>query len=277
MAQARTGIDFCYLCGRPLRTPRDGDRADITAEHVIPQSLYGETPRRSQDQWRIILDVHGPCDVKYKRDFDSAISLLCRIVTSPAEHWPKPGRVRSLDLSPALRPDDSGSPAPAIIGDDRFVAAAWNWIRGIHAALYGSFLPRDVPQCVLPPVPYCSDLDSGAPSLEEAAEHSKTVRACVQACTANDRWDGFSCWGGKMEYRCVWLDLSKEGDPEISGVCFWTLRFDLSDEWSRTVFTDRPPLPWHGSYHMKYCPVNATTVTHQEVQGFCKLLGSLAF
>ncbi len=264
MREARSQVDFCYLCGEllpPKGTP--GRPAKITGEHVVPRGLLGAAP--NDDAWVVELDVHRQCEATKKQRDDSMLTLLQRIHVDPVKGWPRGGHLRALNLQPGLIfPGGGVAPIPAFQGLECILPGAWTWVRGMHAALYARFLPDDVHHAAMPPVPACdSERD---PSMEIAEKGSWLFRTFVQVSVDRAKWDGVSAWGNRLLYRCAWYHCP--GTPaHPPWVCFWTLVFPGVLQWSRGVLGDADKRPWHGFYTLNARPANASVLDSTDLSG----------
>ena len=260
---ARRAIGFCYLCGRSLPARGDkGRRRAITGEHVVPRALLGDTPGRDADKWTIVLDVHSECERKNKQPVDHLMNLLQTMNITPVPEWPDFGHLRGLGLKPLLLVAPDGRSAVPVFSNAReLIQGAWNWVRGLHAALYSEYLPASSKHSVLPPVPAFSS--SGGISMLEAEGMSFVSRGAVDLAIKHDKWDGIDAWGRRLRYRCVWKHLPAEfGGP--SWFCCWALLFPGVLEWSRTVLPQGHERPWHGLYSRRVLPTGASHLLSED-------------
>lgn len=266
MRQIRGEIQFCYLCGEELPArDKSGCRQQVTGEHVIPRSLLGDVPKDSTQAWAVELTVHRSCEQSRKQHVDHWLKLLQEIHVKPPRQWAGPGHLRNLPVYPSqVTHPDTGDVLPAFSGCSVLLDGVWQWIRGIHAALYREFLPSDVRHRVLPPVPACNNQGNG-PTLEETERFSQVTLAAVSLAESLDKWDGIAAWGGAMQYRCVWWQRRQPGvTAGTDWTCFWTLTFPLVDEWSRQVLQPGSERPWHGAYSQKSRPSSAAWLRSED-------------
>lgn len=261
MQEARSHIDFCYVCGNPLPQRGPGFRKQVVGEHVVPRNLLGQPPRR--DAWAVVLDMHPACEETAKRVDDDLLSVLQKINTNDRADWPDAGHVRNLDFEMVVATIGDGSRGiPAFGNAEPVLKGAWTWIRGLHAALYGEFLPAEADHCAFPSVPACST--TGGITMQDAEEHGFVCREAVRLGVRRGKWDGVVAWGSRLSYRCVW----KHVPPEYGGptwFCFWGLLFPGVLEWSRTVLPPGHERPWRGHYASTILPNRASILVQDDI------------
>lgn len=222
MRVARSNIDFCYICGRPLPPRGPGFKKQTIGEHVVPRNLLGEAPPKNA--WAVELDVHRRCEQTTKSIDDTLLSLLQKISTTDASEWPDAGYVRQLDFEMvALTSTDNSYAVPAFGNADRVLKGAWTWIRGLHAALYQAHLSANRYHREHPPVPAFGTADEGIP-LDVAEQFSAICGFAIGVGIRCGKWDGIDAWGGRMRYRCVWKK-APEKIKETKWLCTWGLMF----------------------------------------------------
>lgn len=260
MQAARRRLRFCYLCGRALPDRRRGKGCGVVGEHVVPRSMLGDPP--ATGSWPVVLDVHPECEMALKRGRDHWATTLQAINTRSPEDWPKWGHVRGMPIEPIVLVDEeTGHAIPAVKGAGAILRGAATWVRGFHAALYGSHLAKDVVIHVRPPVPACGTGIS-VQMTEDVASVSVQV---VLAAMLTDAWDGVKAWGGELRYLCTWWNRGRTEGSDIDigpWTCFWTLTFPGVLEWSSTI-TDMVR-PWNGHYELAAPPVGAGRVGQRE-------------
>lgn len=261
MQQARAATSFCYICGAMLPKRGPGYKRQVIGEHVIPQALLGNSPAHSADRWAVELDVHPGCEQDDKRLTDNLLSLLQQMSTKPGQDWPAFGQLRSdLRLRP-IKLVVEGEDVPAFSNVGHVLAGCWTWIRGLHAALYNEPLPEEAPHLDLPPVP--AFYIKIPVSLGDVEGISVIVRQVVDMGTRKGKWDGVDAWGKQVTYRCVWHH--KQPGHKISGwVCFWTLSFPGTEDWSKSVLGEGSERPWHGFYAPEKLPDGASFLASED-------------
>lgn len=205
MRDARTRVQFCYICGKDL--PARSDRAwkdNVIGEHVLPRVLHGPQPSDAAERWRVELDVHRECEATQKQEVDHQIKLLQEMHVKHPKDWPSRGHLRQLGLQEGTLFDlVNGAAAPTFSGIAPLLAGVWCSVRGFHAALYNEFLPLEILHVVMPPVPVLVSNPQGC-SLEDAETQSWLARSVVENAISNDKWDGVSAWGSRVKFRCAW-------------------------------------------------------------------------
>lgn len=256
MRIVRSEVTFCYICGQPLPEKGSGYKQNVIGEHIVPRSLLGDPPTSETERWAVVLDVHRSCETEDKKITDNLLNLLQQMSTKPFDEWPKFGHLRrNLRLRPIEFQFSGGEKLPAFTHVQHVLAGSWTWVRGLHCALYRTPLADNVPHLALPPVPAC--YITKPLSLGEIEKLSGIVRSLLDLAVKYDKWDGIVTWGGKVVYRCVWH--RKEPGHKISGwVCYWTLTFPGTAEWSRSVLGTGSERPWHGYYVLDEPPQGAS-------------------
>lgn len=210
-----------------------------------------------------MLDVHAECDRLHKQKADHWLSLLQKMYNLPHDQWPDSGHIRSMPAFPAfVTHPDIDMPIPALTNANELIEGAWNWVRGLHAALYGHSLPTTTRHVVLPPVPAFS-LHT-RPTLQEAEEYSRMILNTVEHALRIDKWDGLRAWGDCVEYTCVWRPYKRD-DQQPIWVALWGLSSPGILEWSQSVLPTGSPRPWHGHYHLQQLPEGASALTAQDI------------
>ena len=258
MNRARARVRFCYLCGGQLCAP-DSKRhqSKLQIEHVLPKSLYPAGSPENSARWPVTLYVHPACDQRDKGRGDDVLRLLHRFATS---HMTgdrlSAGAFRRLDMRPAQIRTPRGLVC-GLDGIDRLCEFAWQWVRGLHAALYGECLPHVVKHEVFPPAPIAVAKDMSLDGKLSPAVWAKVARA-----ESADTWDGIECWGGAVRYHCLWFQppLAHTGDP-AGWICAWTLVYPYALDWSATMMLPGREFGWHGCYVLSALPAGAAVVS----------------
>jgi hypothetical protein len=263
MRAARTVIDFCYICGEPLPARGAPKRTQVVmGEDVIPKAFLAQRPQREQDHWCIKLNVHRECEAQWKQHEDHWLKNLQCIHTESLHHWPESGHLRDMPIEPGLHIDSHGRRRPAFAGLRPLLDGVWLWVRGLHAALYGEYLATETRNHVLPLVPAASS--EGGFMLEEVEALSHMIRCALGLATRHERWDGITCWGGAVSYRCVWWHAGEQGSMP-RWICFWSLSIPRSDEWSRSVLGAGHERPRHGHYYRQDAAEGASILESRDL------------
>ncbi len=248
----------CYLCGAALPSI-DSVRQQ---EHVVPEALYGAQPTKAEDRWKIWLWTHGACDRDRKSKDDHVVIQFHRA------HAARGRRARKGDARTILKrtvPVSCSDQSPAIgILAAEMRRAPWKWVRGIHAALYGEFLPEQTWRVMIPPVPSFAKLD--LKSVEEQLEREKFVAdGIIDRLAAGIRTrseDGVFAWGRKVRFQCVWSRDDQVKYPPWR--CFWSIDYPGVLEWSEMMLP--VPRPWLGMFRRDHPPTSATIITDEQIE-----------
>ena len=261
--QVSRRLEYCYICGKslPIR-PQPGRKKLITREHVIPKAFLGDPPASKGDRWAVVLDVHRDCEESGKQKVDHWLRLFQDMHEKPPCDWPEAGHIRGLPIEPGFLVDPfAGTSVPLFRGAEELFEGVWRWIRGLHAAIYAQFLPKDAWHFCYPPVAAFSSR-AGGPSVQETEQQSSLIRAIMQLACSKDRWDGVIAWGGASEYKCVWWFCRGLKNP--SWVCFWTLQLPGLAKWSQHLFSQGQERPWHGNYVRNEQPAGASFLSSSD-------------
>ena len=224
----------------------------------MPRSLLGNAPKNQSEAWAVKLDVHEKCEQADKQKVDHWLKLFQQIHVQPSHKWAKPGQLKNMSIHPAqiIQSHMSGA-VPVFTGCSELLQGVWQWVRGLHAALYLEFLPSDTWHCPFPPVPACSTQNNG-PTLEETETMSYIVLSRICLAKSHDKWDGITAWNDTMQYKCVWWQCT--AGEKTRWICFWTLSYPHLTEWSRQVLHAGSERPWHGCYASKSRPKDSTVL-----------------
>lgn len=266
LQRAARAVRFCYLCGKDLPAAKNSQAEVVQKdEHVLPVQIYGPAPPLMRDRWRLVLPVHAACEDQLKQGVDEVAGTMMRMGAATPGDWSSQDFAifgKNFDMSLTELP--SGH-VPTISGGYAVSEAVWSWIRGLHAALYGEYLAPDVTHLALPPVPTVLFQEDGTPEPESGWPDEMGVMCLrlVEAAHFADCWDGMTAWGEAVRYFCTWRVLE-------SGkvMCFWTLCFPGTLEWSGTVRTS--PRPWCGSYAVESLPHGAGTITQGAIDQYIR-------
>lgn len=260
---------FCYICGKrlPIRGAGAHRRKRIVKEHVIPRSVIGKRTPGLSSQWLLTLEVHRECEELSKQHKDKAIKAIHSIHTTHPDEWKKEDIEALLPMYRSEKVCISGIDRPIFGNISPVISGVWTWIRGLHAALYGSYLPNDVRHRVLAPLPgyFEHSKTSRERQLEEEKKDTQAILRIVTAGARNNVWDGVIMTNGNVQYRCVWL-LNKNGAKPYDKivVCVWYLDFPGVMKMSSLLHQQ---VPWRGMYqYYSEIPKNAAVVTNDTIQ-----------
>jgi hypothetical protein len=256
MRKVRDQMMFCYLCGEPL-PPDKRERVRLHVEHVVPTSLL--TTGLCHNPWPVTLLVHKVCDVKLKGTTDALLHLLDTMHTKSPSGWPE--QVRGMPLSAQM---DDGTIMPAFTGAQPLIAGAFEWVRGMHAALYNEFLPRDTQHGTLPPVPATSG--DSASLLQNLEGFGNVIMASIAAAGLSGAADTIEAWCGELRYFCTWQDTRLEIEPQGLWTCLWSLHYPGVLNWD--IPNGYLARPWRGYYRMEHCPRDASILTQGAMDRF---------
>lgn len=259
LEQVRRNIIICYLCGEPLPDNRRTD--NIQAEHVIPRVVLRLNPTPSATP--LILDVHADCDVK-KSKKDEDFGILNKVLHKGGEfrNLQEQNIVRkqfNIDEDNPLR-DDQGFYIIQI--NKNCTEAAFEWIRGIHTALYGAFLPPDTIHRVYIPgrEAFHNECTPDIDALLKSEVNSKNIKIAtvltLMGMKLKENVDYISFWCGQCHYACVWIR------HESSWRCHWIL--SIPGDIAHSFASGGLPLPWSGSYDLTDAPANCSYCTKEE-------------
>jgi len=257
--QARERVKFCYLCGSLLDSGRG--KKSLSEEHVVPRSLLRlDDSVPIPDRFPVILDTHLKCDAESKSKNDNVVAAFHSLHSIPQEKW---GKRRLNQIKAMIREevrDEYGQLLP-LIDAQQIVSAGIDWVRGMHALLYNSFLPsrRDM-HFVDTPLPgmmskhRSGDLityDELALNNQEVDQHRWVLDSVISKARARGILDSVEAWGGKLKYECVWLNyvtpkLRASKKNTLRASCFWSLHHPGIEEVVKEVDGGRSS--WSGMY-----------------------------
>jgi hypothetical protein len=218
-------LSFCYICGESFKG-FDNDR-----DHVPPSAIFQKCDR----DFPLVLPTHKKCNRK-QSVHDSQIGNLFRLLRgeeykpiSKVPNYPNVKAITNLDLRMIIR----------------------RWVRGFHAALYGTFLPDMMNFSTSPPL---------APATEDLIEkplpetHTVFIQALKKNRTAGTI-DRIVCRNNACVYECVWVR-----DDQRQWMCIFCL--DLYG-WIRATPSEDglTPRGCVGAYWMpnRSCPILGTS------------------
>jgi hypothetical protein len=158
MRVAAKRLDRCYICGDPLHAA--SGNGPTSREHIISKAMRGPLPDALPQRWSPVLPVHRACeDNKARRD------QLAKIVSVFGSNGPTAWTRKELETFrkvAEVRIEDDGEYGPAAVlqvGEELF-EAAFLWVRGFHASLYGEVFPNPLGHFTRSP-PRCSRRRTG--------------------------------------------------------------------------------------------------------------------
>lgn len=96
--------------------------------------------------------------------------------------------------------------------------AVWTWVRGLHAVLYGEFLPVSSPHVLLTALPTFCGTSSPRPFPGKRVDD--LVLGALDAADLSDKLDRVQWWDGQCVFRSVWVH--SPGTHELAR-CIWRL------------------------------------------------------
>jgi len=229
---------FCYLCGKSW-----AQNATTNRDHVPPRRLFAEADRTPP----LTLRTHADCNNGHST-YDEQVGQLVSLLWKEA---PGPADVSSLRVS--MHAPHGMVPFGAVEWLHlRFIVA--RWLKGFHAALYGSFLPN-VNGAIHEPFP------GGNTPGEDSnlhVSHAVFVRE-IKKNRAAGSVDSIVAYNGRCRYECTWSHLD-DGRP----MCLWALDVYA---WHRLGDTNnyaaRSCVGWYEA--INGIPVQASRATAREV------------
>jgi len=259
MARIRKDLQFCYLCGRRVdRRHGDNTYRVIDGDHLLPQALFGPAP--CKDAWRPKLDVHAECHKKLKNEAGESTAILLHKVYTEAgpdiEHRGWVPRLRSLGLELATMMDGAtGETLYCVKGFGAAFDAVWVWVRGLHAAIYQSFLPDRMKHRVYAPMgeAFIPEADA-SPRMKRRAygprddeEKKEYLDRIMTYALKTQQFDGLCCWGGRCAFVSTWLPKNRHVKMAR---CVWALEYDHVTEYAHgTPFMSWPWMGWYECIH----------------------------
>jgi hypothetical protein len=179
-------LSFCYLCGLAL----DGSQL-CDMDHVPPRGIF----RHDDRNFPIKLPVHRTCN----RDWQIADEKVKRIID--LLHGKDISR-QSAKIRVAVASTKDGRSIP-LVGDIPLRGMIGRITRGFHAALYREYLPREVKNKILTPIPEGEIINGRAilkSILPQFLPLSNMLRASIMARVS----DTIISNNGKLRYESTW-------------------------------------------------------------------------
>jgi hypothetical protein len=198
---------FCYLCNGRLNDGRPIDRDHIPPRAMFLEADYGQLP--------LVLQVHRSCNKAHSAE-DEIVGQLALALHGPRA-LPGPDR-RGLVVAPNSL---TGQPQILLPATHLyFQRVIFGWVRGLHALLYGSYLPNLQRAATHPPTPTSRFLEDGSSMPGFVMPQETLTVAMVRHNRAAGSVDRIVAWNYKLTYECTWTPWS-DGPGWL---CFWGLR-----------------------------------------------------
>jgi hypothetical protein len=127
----------------------------------------------------------------------------------------------------------------------------WDWVRGMHIALYGEPVAAYWPHFVIPPV-HAFDSTHNHPPQEQILYLDRLHELIRQVLECKlEQCDCIIAWGKQVRYHCAWTLSPRTQRWE----CLWELYDPLSAQWSSRV--NGFARPWRGFYSLPSPPAAA--------------------
>lgn len=234
-------LSFCYLCGAPL-----GDLKSYDKDHLPPQGIF----LRDDRNFPIILPVHMKCNDEWETS-DERVKLLIDVLHG------KNITMHSKKYKVAIAVTETGRKIP-LISNVPLRAMIGRIIRGFHAALYGEFLPLDIKNKILTPIPEGRIID-GKVILGKVLPQFRPIAGILRASVLAKATDAIVSNNGKLRYECAWPQLDDGRRFCIFGLDIYnwkSLGNEVSDEDYACI----------GSYFLDgHMPAKATVATRIQV------------
>jgi hypothetical protein len=183
-------LPFCYLCGAHFL-----DADIVNDDHVPAETCFDREDRNFPLILRTHRDCnadHGPIDEK----IGQLIGLKQHRVVSPQNQRL---RFQAIGLG-------SFKQFGVAVANLPIAGTVWLWIRGFHAALYGTYLAERTAYTLRTPFPAVKWTAAGLAPQPVLPQHELFVRV-LKENRAADRLDRIQCNNGKLTYECVWVQL----------------------------------------------------------------------
>lgn len=190
--RAAQRLPFCYLCGKTF-LPGDEKNRD----HLPAQCIF--LPEDREPLW---LPTHIACN-SGESVVDERMGQLIALRYGKAPSDPANKR---LDIT-------IFADARAAVTNLSIDAVVWRWVRGFHAGLYGSFLPRPGPDfrgALVTPFPRASASPAG-PVIEPLLPQHSLIVQTIKLNRLKSNLDRIVANKGKLVYECVWCQADGNG------------------------------------------------------------------
>jgi hypothetical protein len=255
MQMARGKVRFCYLCGAPFEL---GEKTAV--EHVVAREST-DYQATGAEAWLVTLPVHPECDRRLKKPNDDELIAMQRAHSRWVHDVPVSNRQTVLKRLRAARAIPSQPDSIAVEAGPVFQSIDAT-VRGMHTALYGTFLPADTKHRTCAPTPAFSVNSRRPVHVQLARERtiSDIVMRALLAAHLSGEWDGITAWGGMIRYRCAWY-VPEEGREVM---CSWGLATPEALKWSSHLGNEA--VPWRGTYRCATLPAGASVLTDLSAQ-----------
>jgi hypothetical protein len=247
-------IDFCYLCGEPLKLITESAAVDITREHVIPRAVLDEEERTAEEMWPIVLHVHGRCEADYKRKNDHFSTVFQRLNSTPSSAW-NVDECNYLFKRISMETVRLGNKSqPVINGVSPAIDAMLDCARGLHSLLFTKFVSDEATVRILAPVPAVADdvPISNEEQLRDWLEGHMWFEGLIAESIRHGLSSSVILAGGRVRFDCAFVQMD-EG-------AFWIWQFQtgLTKRWSEGVCG--VGVPWIGVIEVPNVPESCEPV-----------------
>lgn len=229
---------FCCICGKPFV-----DWEKRTRQHTPPKAIFATADRTPP----LLLPAHEQCNGD-QSPLDTVIGQLVAVLH---QKYPSP---RDVKLKVDAFPTPDGQ-VIAGVSELPLRTIIFRWVRCIHAALYGTYL-EDKGGMIFEPFP-AGDVVNGQVVYAKTHISRPHLTHIFKQQLKAGRTDGITCYNGKCQYRCTWLNFDN-GAP----FCLFALRLynweELGDQ------RQHPNMGCVGWYFGEI-PPNAATGTRLEI------------
>ncbi len=274
--QSNRRYGICYLCGNKLpETSQIGRQKQLRREHIIPAGVCGKPPKNSKSAWRPTVEVHKECDKKIKALQDQSYISFQNTMSTTEDDWvDSQARAIYKNLG-GLQKLSNGNTIGTIGGFNQVCAAAWQWVRGLHAVLHSEYLYEQAENVISPPLP--SYHNAAKQSFEEQHKIQRETRSiCARMCHVahvKNKLNRISCWGNRVEFVSAWMIMKNRKSSIQSAHCFWMLNVPGLPEW--TTCLSGEAIPWTGMYQIPKPPRNADCILIDKSAEYIKSRKSL--
>lgn len=187
-------LPFCYICGRQFEA---GDATD--RDHVPPEAIFDKPDRNFPLKLAVHKDTcHGPMNLD-----DEVMGQLISLIhgKQPLDRNDKP-KFKWYNRS------DFGAHL-ASFSQSNIEFLIQRWLKGFHAALYRSPLPKETMFSIQSPFP-SGTIREGHFSEDTIREQHFAFVECIKRNRAARNLDRIECNNQKLRYECVWDQLSDQ-------------------------------------------------------------------
>lgn len=191
-------LPFCYLCGRAFEVDPDNQEDKKDRDHVPSKKMFAVADRESRP---LLLPTHRRCNRAHSND-DEQVNQFVRLMHSA----PKSPKDVSALRAGVHRFGDSQLPMATVdrLPLPQIIA---RWLRGFHAALYGSLQP-ELSGHISMPFPSSDDLRS----LHQIPPQHFLFTDILKRNRKVGRVDVIEAFNGRLRYECTWPNFD-DGRP----------------------------------------------------------------